>query len=360
MKKTVCMIASVLLLTLFCSAEGDLYESLGVRDMVRSAPAESDIEFSEEVSLNDGLSGVWEKLLGSLRDMLGSGLRCAGVVVAVSLLGGIVESVSIAGDKTVQNALSLVGALAIITAASGNITSVVGMGRSFMSSVDVFSKALLPSVAAAEAACGLPGAAVAKAAATLVFSDVLINVINYVLMPLVYVGIFASTANAAAENEALRKISGFSRKFVGTALKVIIGAFVSYISVLGLVSGGVDKGGLKTIQMTLGTVVPVVGASISEAAETVIAGANLMKNAIGVFGMLTILSAFVSPFAALLINYSSFKLASLLSAPLVGNRISELSSSIAESFGLVLAMCASVATVILISVIAAMQGVGVL
>ena len=52
--------------------------------------------------------------------------------------------------------ISLVGALSVTVAASGSITSVMGMGKEFISGIDTFSKALIPSVAAAEAAhrCG--------------------------------------------------------------------------------------------------------------------------------------------------------------------------------------------------------------
>lgn len=361
MKKVFCVFAMIVMLAPSCFAESRLYDALEVSEVISNAPAESDVEYSEKPSFTDGVSDVFSKTLESIKVFLSQGLKCVCVIAAVSFMVSAVESVTpIAENGTVKTALSLAGAIAVTAVASGSVTSVMGMGREFISGIEVFSKALLPTVAAAEAACGVAGAATVKAGITLLFSDVLITLINRVLLPLVYINIFAATANAAAKNNVLQKISEFSAKTVSMTLKVILGAFVSYVGISGIVAGSVDKAGLKVAQFAMGAAIPVVGGAVSEAAETVVAGAAMIKNSIGVFGMLSILSAFATPFAAMLVNYLSFKAASLISSPVINGQIASLSSKLAESFGLVIAMCATVATVIIIAIIAAMRSVGVL
>ncbi len=361
MKKILFCVIFIIFLIPTVSGEEGLYKALDVPSVIQAVPPGADVEFSGNISLADGIMGILNKIKQNILTFFESGIKCVAIICAVSFLCSTVESLEMGGGQNaVRSTLSLVGAIAVTAAASGSITSVIGMGKEFISGIETFSKALLPSVAAAEAACGLPGAATIKAGITLLFSDILITLISSVLLPLVYVNIFAATSNAAAKNAALQKISEFSTKIVSITLKILLGAFVSYISVSGLVSGSADKAGLKLAQLALGSTVPIVGATVSEAAETVIAGAAMMKNAIGVFGMLSILSAFASPFAAMLVNYFTFKAASLIASPVIGGSIAELSSRIAESFGLVLAMCASVATVIIVAIIAAMRSVGVL
>lgn len=337
------------------------YDALQADELYDALPDDaSGIELERDISLNDGLSVIWDKLVRGIGGIFSSGLRCVTTIVAVSILCSVVSAMSVPQDSpAVQTSLSLVGAIAVCAAASGSITSVIGMGRELISRIDVFSKALLPTIAAAEAASGVPGAALAKTGAAVFFSDVLITLINYVLMPLVYINIFAATANAAVKNESLRKISDMSVKVISATLKILLGAFVSYVTVAGIVSGGVDKAGLKTAQLAAGSV-PVVGGIMSEAAETVIAGASLIKNTIGVFGMLAILASCVTPFATLAVNYVLFKAAAVCASPIIGGSISELTERLGQSFGLVLAMAASCVTVIFISIVAAMNSVGVL
>lgn len=360
MKRILCVVFCVFIF--FSQAQAsDFYETFNIAEIEDAAPEDAEFEFSESISFSDGILRVFEKIRAGIAETFAKGIRCVVIICAVSLLLAMADNLLIGENNgAVRTTLSLVGAVAVTAFASEQLTSVMGMGKNFISGVDSFSKALLPSVAAAEAATGLATSATVKACVTLIFSDVLIGLINSVLIPLVYVILFAATANAAAKNPSLEKISGLASKVISITLKLLLGAFISYISVSGLVSASADKAGLKVAQFALGTAVPVVGNVISEAAETVIAGASMMKNAIGVFGMLAILSAFATPFATMLINYLTFKAASFVASPVIGANISELSSKIAECFGLMLAMCASVAVLIIISVIAAMKSVGVL
>lgn len=366
MKRVLCIcVIFGCLITVCAASEGDIYErqldALGADELKSAVPeAGADIELTADISLEEGLKTVWDKLSRGIGDIFSRGLRCVATIVAVSMLCSAASAMSIPADsRTVKTSLSLVGAIAVTAAASGSITSMIGMGSELVSNIDKFSKALLPTLAAAEAASGLPGAAIAKTGAAVLFSDVLITLIEYVLLPLVYINIFAATANAAAPNESLRRICDLSVKVISGVLKFSLGAFVSYITVVGLVSGSVDKAGLKTAQLAAGAV-PVVGGIISQAAETVVAGASVIKNVVGVFGLLVLLSACATPFATLAVNYFLFKFAATCASPMIDGGIAELTDRIGKSYGLVLAMAASCVTVIFISIIAAMRSVGVM
>ncbi|MBR5543430.1 MAG: hypothetical protein IKU65_04975 [Oscillospiraceae bacterium] len=363
MKLAVCIFTAIALSVVpIFAVEEDVaqaqYEAFGIDELVRASPA-TDVEFDEGISLNEGLGKIWDKMRSSAGEIFTGGLRCVMTLVLVSFLTSSIGALFSEYGSAVKSATALSGALACTASAFGSITSVISLGREFISRTDVFLKSLIPTLAAAEASCAGAGAAVAKAGATLLFSNVLISIINYVFMPLVYVNIFLAAANAATENGTLQRISGLLSKVISGTLKILLGAYVSYITVSGISASGVDKLGLRAAQLAAGTV-PVVGGMISNVSETVIAGALLMKNAIGVFGMLTVLSVFATPFLTMAINYIMFKFAACVASPLIGGKISELSDRFAESFGQVLAMCTSVALLVFISIVASMKGVGVI
>ena len=353
-------------MTTFACAENPVfdasYNELGLNELEDAKPdSADDIKLSENISLDDGLANIFESVKKGVREATGRGFKCVFVIVAVSMLSELASSLFQGEENAVvKSCISIVSAIGVTAAASGSLNSVMSLGRDFLSDMDVFSKALMPSLAAAEAACGLPGAAMVKSTAAVIFSDVLITLVNYALVPLVYISVFSATANAASPNKTLLKISDLAVKIISLTLKITLGAFVSYVTVAGVISGNVDKAGLKTAQFAIGGVVPVVGGIISEAAETVIAGASLLKNAIGVFGMLSILSACVAPFITIGINFLVFKCASVLASPVIGGNISELTDRIGTGFGMLLAMNASCATVLFISIIMSLSAVGVL
>ena len=64
------------------------------------------------------------------------------------------------------------------------------------------------------------------------------------------------------------------------------------------------------------------------AAQTVLAGAGLLKNTVGVFGMVTVLSLCVVPFIRLGVHYVSYKLSAALAGTVADGRLSELISAI--------------------------------
>lgn len=362
MKKLMCGIIFILLLISPCAAEeySRRLDALGMDELYAALPADaSEIELEPDVELNEGLRGIWDNLGGKIGAVFSEGVRCVLRIVAVSMLCATAGAIGVTGETRAKSlAVSLVGAVAVCAAAAGSITSVIGMGRGVISEIEVFSKALLPSVAAAEAACGVPTSAVVKASAAVLFSDVLITLVKNVFLPLVYVNLFTATAYAAVKNDVLRRISDISVKIVSSSLKIILGAYISYITVAGLISGGVDRAGVKAAQLAAGSV-PVVGGIMSGATETVLAGAAVIKNAVGVFGFLAILAAVSVPVMTLAINYMTFKVAAVFATPMMGGGLSEQCDRIGQSFGLVLAMVCSCALVMFIAIIAAIKSVGV-
>ena len=107
----------------------------------------------------------------------------------------------------------------------------------------------------------------------------------------------------------------------------------------------------------IATSVPIVGGILSEASETVLAGASLLKGSIGVFGMLGVLAVCAYPFLQLAVQYLLYQAAAFF-ASAIGNRpLSDLLRALAGAFALILGMVGACALVLLISVFASVAAV---
>ncbi len=89
------------------------------------------------------------------------------------------------------------GALAVATVSVSDINGLIGLGRDAIDAMTMFSKALLPTMATVTAVSGAPAGAAARQLATVLFSDVLLTLIDRLLIPLVYLYVAAFTAYAA-------------------------------------------------------------------------------------------------------------------------------------------------------------------
>ena len=288
------------------------------------------------ISLDEGLQTILNTGSGQISGVVRKAVRSGVLLLTGVLLCGLAEGLyGGMGVSQTTDVVAIVGALAITAVAVADANSLIGMGREALEQMETFSKILLPTITAAAAAAGSPSGAVARQLATMLFSDILITLINRLLLPLVY-----------------------TLKWVVTSvLTVVLLVFVGYLTVSGVIAGSTDAVTVKAAKFTMSSLVPVVGGILSDAAETVLAGAGILKNAVGVFGMLAVLCMCVAPFLQLGIHYLTYKVTSALSATVSSGRVAGLIDQIGGAFGLVLGMTGASALLLLISMVSAITAV---
>ncbi|MCC8122051.1 MAG: stage III sporulation protein AE [Oscillospiraceae bacterium] len=339
------------------SAQSDALDLQGIQQAAGDYGAEFDME--EGISLDEGISYTLatgsDQILGIFRKARRSGLLMLVVVILCGVASGMYSGVGAEGSSV--DVVKLVGVLAVTAIAVTDVHSLIGMGREAIADMDNFSKVLIPAVTAAAAASGAPGVAVARQFCTMLFSDILITVINRLLLPLVYAYIAASVAFAAVGNEGLKRIGTLIKWVVNTVLAGILIVYVGYLTISGAVAGTVDATAVKAAKLTVSGMIPVVGGILSDAAESVLVGVGLLKNTVGVFGMIVILCICLAPFLTLGIHYLVYKIFGTLSATVSDGGISKLIDQIGGVFGLVLGMAGACAFVLLISLVTAVTAV---
>ena len=110
---------------------------------------------------------------------------CAALLLGVVLLCGVAESFFTAAEQpSVPRFVPMAGALAITLTAAGDLQQMMGLGVETMEELDVFAKALLPTLSAAAAASGGAITAGTRQVATVFFANLLLSVIRKLLLPL--------------------------------------------------------------------------------------------------------------------------------------------------------------------------------
>ena len=306
--------------------------------------------------LEEGLSQIWESGSRELPDAVGKGLRSGGLLLAVVLLCALAcGTLETAGGEGALDVATVTGTLAISAISVGDVGVLVGMGREALDYMSTFSNILLPTMAAATAAAGSPGGAAARQMATMLFSGVLVNLIDKLLLPLTYGYIALCVAHAAVGNEGLKRVAGVVKGAVTGMLTIVMLLLVVYHADRGVVAGTADAMAVKAAKFTVSSMVPVVGGILSDAAETVLVGAGVLKNAVGVFGMLVVLSICLAPFLQLGAHYLTYKIAGALSATVADSRLAGLIDGIGGAFGLVLGMTGASALLLLVSMVSAVS-----
>ena len=192
---------------------------------------------------------------------------------------------------------------------------------------------------------------------TVFLVDLLLNLISGVLMPLVYLYIGVLTASACMADGRLAVLADGLKKSTVWILTTALLAFTLYLSVAKVISGSVDTAAVRVAKTTISGVIPVVGGIIADASETILAGAGLLKNTIGIFGMLGILCVCALPFLRLGIQYLLYKAVAFLSAVVGVESLQKLIGGLGGAFGLVLGMTGASALLLLVSVLSSVAAV---
>lgn len=304
-----------------------------------------------------GAGHILERLGGQAGAVLRQHLRGAAAVLLVVVLCGAVEGFAQGAGGKASAFLPMAGALSIALLTAGSLDSLIGLGAETIGELSVFSKALLPTLAAATAASGAVSSATVHQVATVFFVELLLELVNGLLVPLVYLYIGALTAAAVLPEGRLGAVAEGLKKAVVWVLTTALLAFTVYLSIVRVVSGAADGATVKVAKAAISGAVPVVGSILADAAETVLVGAGMLRSTIGVFGMLAILAACAYPFLQLGVQYLLYKLTAFLAAALGATGLCKLIDGLGGAFGLVLGMTGSCALLLLISVLSSVAAV---
>ena len=306
--------------------------------------------------LDAGLSGLLADAAGQIDGLFRTGLSTAMKLIIVVLLCSLAHSVKAGEDGGLQ-AVTVAGALAITALTMTDMAVMIGLGRDTLGRMGDFSSVLLPAMAVLTAATGGVTAAAVRQGATVLFSQLLIAAMDRLLVPMVYAFVAVSCAQAAVGNPGLSRIAGLLKSAVTTVLTALLLAFVGYLTASGAIAGTADAAAIKAAKLAMGRMIPVVGGILADAAESVLAGAGILKGSVGAAGLLVVLSICITPFLRLGLHYLTYKAAAALTATIASPRLSQLVDSIGSAFGLVLGMTGAGALVLLVGIVSAVKAV---
>lgn len=325
-------------------------------ELVESMPQDVQAiwEAAEQEDLQEtwrgGLRQLWTRVTEFFSVEAKESLRGAVLVLLTAILAGIAESCyQTAENERVPNYVPLIGTIVITTVVVGNVQTMIGLGEETIDQLHVLSEALLPTLSAAVSASGGMVSASVRQVATVFFCNILISAIKNLFLPLLSIVIVLSAADSSLPGHSLGKIVELIRKGITWALTASLFLFTGYLTISGAAAGAADNLTAQLTRSAISTAVPVVGGIISEATGSVLAGAAVLKNSIGILGMLGVLTVCLSPFLTLAAQYLLYKVSAFL-AGIFSDTLTGYIHALSSAFGLLLGMTGTCALLLLISI----------
>ncbi len=228
MRNVICIVLFLLVLTSHARA-AELPE-----DLTDALPDQA-AEWLEEIPEDDfagGVTGILAQMGNEAGDIVHQRVRGAAGVLVVVVLCGILEGAFQGIGGKPSPFLPMVGALSVTLLTAGSLDSLMGLGASTIEDLSVFSRALLPTLAAATAASGSVTTATVQQVTTVFLVDVLVSLIRGLLVPLVYVYVGVLAASAALSESRLGVLAEGLKKAVTWCLTTALVLWFLYAGYL--------------------------------------------------------------------------------------------------------------------------------
>ncbi len=300
--------------------------------------------------------GLWYVIKVAVSDLQPNIAEATGVclaLIAIAILISLLHSFSGSAQRIVE----LVGTLAVGLLLLKPSNALISLGVETVEQLSEYGKLLLPVMTAALAAQGGTTTSAALYTGTALFNSLLSAAVSKLLVPMVYIYLCLCIANSAVGQDVLKNLGSFVKWLMTWCLKIILYIFTGFIGITGVVSGTADAAAVRAAKLAISGFVPVVGGIISEASETILVGAGVMKSAAGIYGLLAILAVWIGPFLQIGIQYLLLKVTAAVCGVFGIKHFTELVNNFSAVMGFLLAMTGTVCLLLLISTVCFMKGV---
>ena len=341
-------VALVLLIALSVPVAGAQISSPQPPDRVEDMVSQEKNTFAE--GLQYVLSVALKKIAPDFREAV---RLCAGLFATVLILS-LLKSY----EGKSKAIVDLSGVVAIGCMMMDGCNTMIRLGSQTVEELSQYGNALIPVMTTALAAQGGTSSAATICAATVFFDAILTKAITYILVPGIYFYLVVAIVNAAVGDRLMIKISDLIRWVLTWGLKLVLYAFTGYISITSVITGTADQTALKAAKVAFGGMIPVVGGIVSDASETILVGAALVKNSVGIYGMLVLIAIVIGPFLKIGVQYLLLKLTAAICGIFSDKSVNGLLESFSTAMGLLLSMTGTVCLLLMISMVCFLKGMG--
>ena len=274
------------------------------------------------------------------------------IIVLSSILKVISENL---GNETVSKIAYYVQYILIITMLLKNFSTVISDVKEALNNLSSFTNTLVPILNTLMIATGNITTSSMLEPILLFIVTFINNFIINIIIPLILISCSLEIISKVSDEIHIDKISKFLKKSSIWIITTIFGLFISIASLEKGVTGNIDGVTAKAGKSIVSAAVPVVGKILGDALDTVAGYTNMIKNAVGIIGIIVVVSISVGIILKLTTCTIAYYFGSAICQPIADNRIIEVVESIAGTYKILLAIVLTVTIVLIVGVAIVMK-----
>ncbi len=333
-------------------------DSLGITDFIQESNSYTSDVFNDmdlNEIFNSAISGSVDnkKIVKNVCKIFGQEIQNAisiftsilVIVVINSILNCITEGLE---NKSVSKIAFYVQYILIVTIILTNFSSIIQSIKESVNNMNSFTNMLVPIMMTLIITTGSVTTASIIQPIIVFMITMIGNFINNIAIPLILVstalGIVSKISDKIQVGRLAKQIKSSTIWIIG----IILTIFVTVVSVNGNLSSSVDAVTAKTAKAAVSNLIPVVGKILGDAVDSVIGCSNILKNAIGIIGVVVVIAISIMPIVKLLLLMGIYYLGAAICEPIADTKIVQLLDQMGDTFKVLLALVCSMSVMIII------------
>lgn len=314
-----------------------------------------DIDIQE--LLNNAIKGELDtnQLLKNIFPLLGTeikeALKVMGSILIIVLIHSVLKSISDnLNNKSVAQITYYVQYILIAIVIMTNFSSIITLTKEAVGNMISFIQLLFPLLMTLMLASGSVVSVNLVQPIILFIINLISNIFQSIIIPIILVGTALAIVSKISDRIQINKLSKFLKSSSVWVIGILLTIFVGVLSIEGTLGSSVDGITAKTAKAAVSSFIPVVGKVLGDAVDTVIGCSAILKNAIGIVGVIVVIAICITPILKLAIITIIYHLTAALCEPIADSKIVSLITQMADTFKILLAILCSISVMLIIGI----------
>lgn len=333
-------------------------EEFKIQDFIKNAEKFTG-EFFEDIDinkiLNDAIKGevdnstLLKKILNILGKEVTTNIKSLVSILAIILIHSILKSISESlENNNISKLIYYVQYILIVTVIMSNFTDIIKLVQDTTENLIGFMNALVPLLITLMMYTGSITTSSVVEPIILFMINFIGNIIQNLIIPFVLVLTSLVIISKISDKVHIDKLSKFFKSGIVWFLGIVLTVFVGVVSLEGTLSSSVDGITAKTTKAVVSSAIPVVGKILGDAVDTVLGCGIVLKNAVGLVGVVIVIGICIMPILKLFVLSVSYKLLSTVVQPIADEKIIDLLEQIGDIFKIFLGILCAISFMLII------------
>lgn len=305
------------------------------------------VKGEKEFSIKEWMIGLLKYLF---HELVANG-KLLGTLIMLTIFSALLQSLQSAFSKSsISKIADAVVYMVLIIFALNSFYVVMTYARETIQTMVDFILALLPILLALIATGG-------GVVSVSFFHPIIIFLMNtsgllmnYIVLPLLLLATILSIVSTMSDQYKVTKLSKLLQNVSVGIIGIFLTVFLGVLSVQGTATAVADGIAVKTAKFVTGNFIPVVGRMFTEATDTVISASGLLKNTVGIIGLVILCLIVAFPAIQIFCIAFIYKFAAAVLQPVGGGAIIKCLDIIGRSIIYVFACLAIVSFMFFLSI----------